>query len=556
MSASDYHDQIQKLYIAYFNRPADPLGLAFWSNVVEASGGSISAVSSQFSASPEFISLYGGKSSAELVSAVYQNLFGREPEPAGLLYWSLLLDQRLISLSNVVTTVMAAAQGTDITAVENKLIAATLFTNNLDTAEEILGYSGADALAAARAFLNKIDATDASLANLEADTKQAVIDATGVGKVVTPPTDTGTSTPTPPPPFKATLDSSGPGVVTFENAGTIIYVEKTGSSHPPVYTFTTNVSGAGSSTVSGYSFDIDVPLNKTLNVSRDLASSITFTGQGAVSLSDSDLSVNEVIDFDMRSEVLVKVPNLAEIAGALGDVKLVLEAATLGTQLSAPALSKVTLTNEITAGALDDVVFANDTTIVLADVAGNSLTLPGGIVASGKTLTIDGALVSSPLTLNASAVTGSVTLIAGSGGSTLYGGKGADTLIGGAGDDNFVYSFDTRSKWTAMDTIEDYRTSGTDVIVLGDVHVVAATINVIQEFDSTFSDVRDVLNAVASGNSVDYGLSVFIWGGDTYVYLETVGSANTYSDFDYFIKLAGLPFASGTAIAGLGISGI
>ncbi|MFS2161032.1 DUF4214 domain-containing protein [Pseudomonas sp. Pseusp122] len=41
MAASDYIDQVQKLYIAYFGRPADPTGLNYWTSQVNAAGGNM-----------------------------------------------------------------------------------------------------------------------------------------------------------------------------------------------------------------------------------------------------------------------------------------------------------------------------------------------------------------------------------------------------------------------------------------------------------------------------------------------------------------------------------
>ena len=41
MAAAAYYDAVQKLYIAYYGRPADPLGLQYWSNEIEKAGGSM-----------------------------------------------------------------------------------------------------------------------------------------------------------------------------------------------------------------------------------------------------------------------------------------------------------------------------------------------------------------------------------------------------------------------------------------------------------------------------------------------------------------------------------
>lgn len=158
--AGQYTTQIQQLYVAYFNRPADPAGLQYWDSVVTANKGSTTAVSAAFAASAEYTSSFAGLTTVQVVNQIYQNLFGRAAEPGGLLYWSLLLDQKSISLSNAVTQIAGGAQGTDLVSYNSKVTAATAFTNALDTNAEIVGYSGAAALAIARSFLSGV--TDAT----------------------------------------------------------------------------------------------------------------------------------------------------------------------------------------------------------------------------------------------------------------------------------------------------------------------------------------------------------------------------------------------------------
>lgn len=144
---------IQQLYVAYFNRPADPIGLAYWTNVANANGGSTAAISAAFSTSPEYTATYAGLSPAEVVNAVYLNLFGRPAEPAGLTYWAPLIGNGKITIANVVTQIAAGAQGTDSAALQNKVTAATLFTNHLDTSPEILGYTGSAANNVGKAYV-------------------------------------------------------------------------------------------------------------------------------------------------------------------------------------------------------------------------------------------------------------------------------------------------------------------------------------------------------------------------------------------------------------------
>jgi hypothetical protein len=51
---------IQLLYLAFFNRPADPVGLAFWNQAILA-GADTQAVARQFEASAEHKAQYDGK---------------------------------------------------------------------------------------------------------------------------------------------------------------------------------------------------------------------------------------------------------------------------------------------------------------------------------------------------------------------------------------------------------------------------------------------------------------------------------------------------------------
>ena len=69
MAASTYFDQVQKLYIAYFGRPADPVGLAYWAANVDAANGNFSAAIAGFAASNESNALYSGTNSTQKVSA-------------------------------------------------------------------------------------------------------------------------------------------------------------------------------------------------------------------------------------------------------------------------------------------------------------------------------------------------------------------------------------------------------------------------------------------------------------------------------------------------------
>ena len=146
-------NNIQQLYVAYFGRPADATGLAYWETVVAAQGGNTTAVSAAFSTSAEYMATFAGLNNDQIVNTIYNNLFHRDAEPLGLTYWSNLLTAGKINISNVVTQVAGGALTTDATALAQKVAASVAFTAALDTTAEILSYSGAAANAIAKAWL-------------------------------------------------------------------------------------------------------------------------------------------------------------------------------------------------------------------------------------------------------------------------------------------------------------------------------------------------------------------------------------------------------------------
>ncbi|MCS0590382.1 DUF4214 domain-containing protein [Massilia norwichensis] len=180
--ATTYYNDLQKLYVAYFNRPADTKGLAYYEGVLEATKGdakalatTMAAISADFSTSAEYKAAYANMSNADIVNAIYQNIFGRPAEDAGKKYWADLLDSKTITIDNVVTQVAAGAQGSDLTAFTNKVNASLAFTTALG---ETNSYSGAKANAEAKTFLSGVT-DNASYANAT----DPVMLATTVAKV-------------------------------------------------------------------------------------------------------------------------------------------------------------------------------------------------------------------------------------------------------------------------------------------------------------------------------------------------------------------------------------
>lgn len=164
--ATQYDTQIQQLYVAYFNRPADAGGIAHWANFM-ANGGTAAQISAAFAQSLEYQVEYSQTNNAGIVNQIYQNLFGHPADAVGLAFWVKALTNKDMTVDNAVLLISQGAQGTDKTAYESKVVVATAFTNALNTDAEKAGYSGAEANKAAKAMLAGITTAAQATAAIE-----------------------------------------------------------------------------------------------------------------------------------------------------------------------------------------------------------------------------------------------------------------------------------------------------------------------------------------------------------------------------------------------------
>jgi hypothetical protein len=148
--------EVQKLYVAYFSRPADVAGLAYWTNVLANNPTGYQLISASFAASAEYKGMYAGLDNRATVNSVYQHLFGRAAETAGLDYWAKLLDQKAITIDNVVTQVAGGAQGNDKVAYNGKVSVASVFTDHLDLTAEQQAYSTSTGLKIASDYIASV----------------------------------------------------------------------------------------------------------------------------------------------------------------------------------------------------------------------------------------------------------------------------------------------------------------------------------------------------------------------------------------------------------------
>lgn len=168
-SASANVNQVQTMYIAYFGRPADPAGLAYYSNLMVTQNGSYAAMLDDFWNSTESQGLYNQSTVSTKVNQVYRFLFSRDADASGLAYWSGLIANGQVTLPSVAYTIAFNAQPADAAILSAKQSAAATFTAHVDTTREIQAY--ANSVATGRAWLSPVvDSTTAAtaIANVDA----------------------------------------------------------------------------------------------------------------------------------------------------------------------------------------------------------------------------------------------------------------------------------------------------------------------------------------------------------------------------------------------------
>ncbi|MCG2584976.1 DUF4214 domain-containing protein [Massilia sp. TS11] len=139
---------IQTLFIAYLGRPADMLAMEYWAGKF-ASARSLDALQSALANDGSFI-MASGNTPLGMIKTIYQNSFGHAPTAEALTYWGAQLNSGAVTASTLGASIVAAASGTDGTAMREKLIAASAFdsfwqtTGGLDTNDmlALVGGSG------------------------------------------------------------------------------------------------------------------------------------------------------------------------------------------------------------------------------------------------------------------------------------------------------------------------------------------------------------------------------------------------------------------------------
>jgi len=189
--ASDYQSVVQGLYVSYFGRPADPVGLQNFENALlnanaptdirqlgaaATANPAIESLIASFGNSAESARLYGSNGAANntvnsaanaeaFVTAVFQNVVNRQPQPAGLIFWSDAISSGRLSQGDAALAIMTGAltnttaQGlADAQLIDNRLSVAAYFTAQVAQQDKTSAYSGSAAAGNGRALLGAVTA--------------------------------------------------------------------------------------------------------------------------------------------------------------------------------------------------------------------------------------------------------------------------------------------------------------------------------------------------------------------------------------------------------------
>ncbi len=314
---------------------------------------------------------------------------------------------------------------------------------------------------------------------------------------------------------------------------------------------------------AAYTGTITVNSGTSVTLGADAAANSTVTfAVGGTSTADS-LTMN-MAGFDFLgtgTETFTGVETLNVNTGSTVTGAAVFAAATTLTQsagstgstIVATGVNGLTFTGIVTGASLIDASALTGVLTVTAAPAA-ALTIRGGSandVVNGSAsadLLVGG---SGDDTLSGAA--GSDVIQGGDGADAITGAAGADNLTGGAGIDTFIFDGTAGAAGNGAngaavaEVITDF-VAGTDKLQFTNVTDVvsgqqAAVQAAVTALAATSTDAQ-IATAMAAANTTDLGVSFAVFGGSTYVYYETTGATATHVAADnIFIKLTGVTTA-------------
>lgn len=374
---------IQGIYIALFGRPADPEGLAYWTEMTKG-GQDLSFLVGRLTDSAEYMDLAKEMAAEDLIHSIYQKLFDRDADPIGLTYFLDKLASGEMTIETIAIDILNGATGADLARINAKIDAAELFTAGLDLDEEVEAYSGRTAEEVGRDYIDAVDE------NNPAD--QAAADA-AILKLLDAPGEGG-----------GQAGGGGGG-----NAG---------GGSPDLVFFVTEVAGQVL-----FSGDTKGPIT----MSTDGAGVTTFF-QGGVAGSNKVAAVTTKDIKLLETQTLSLTGDQGHLLDVIGDGKVEITGYTGGDLRDIEVQGVVTVSSDVDVANVEIVQLPSNLAFVVE--TGATFTIDSdqahGVTISGAGRTVVEAWIT--------ATSDTITVLT-TGGNNINGGAGADVIISGAGDD-------------------------------------------------------------------------------------------------------------------------
>src|SRR6056297_1181251 len=167
LSAEDFESFIE-LYIAYFNRAPDAVGLNFWGTAF-ANGTTLETMASLFVDQTETLAAYPeGTSNTHFAETVFNNVLGRTPDQAGLDFWVGDLDAGDVSRDQFILEVLRGAKSElkpelGQAFVDQQLADQAFLTTKTDIGAYFAVHKGMSDVDNASAAMALFDGTEASI---------------------------------------------------------------------------------------------------------------------------------------------------------------------------------------------------------------------------------------------------------------------------------------------------------------------------------------------------------------------------------------------------------
>ncbi len=483
---------LEKAYLAYFGRPVDPTGLTDYAASTDTQ------VADAFASSAESKSLYGTTFNYAQINAIYLALFNREAEKAGLEYWYAKVADKTFTPAGAAIAILNGALNADKIAIENKLAASATFTAALDTASEMIGYSGDAAAASARSFLSSVTTTAATAAAVDAAVVAVVAAKTAVpAQTFTLTTGVDNITGTTGNDSISTTILTGTAGSTFLNVTDVIdmkggtdtidvnYASSAATVSLAALPLLTGVEVLNLRGITGASTMVGTvaPSLTSLGVASNLGTGALAVTAAPATLTTITLASNSQDDTDLSVTYAT-----GAFSGTADSLTLNVAAMSAATPATPAAHAAVALIGPSSGNGLETINVVSSSTSRL-----DSLTSTDGTTQTMTTLNISGAgsfrvntaldFKSTSGTINASSNTGGVNLAVGTENLTITTGSGADTI-----------TFGTAGDLDANDTV--ILGEGTDTIVLADVAVSSTTTALNAAINATAAEIIQFSAAV------------------------------------------------------------